>query len=179
MRRQESAPVGLTGVVTVKKFGPHGDLRLMVVTHNLTTAVGDQMYAERGANVTGMPSAPTGMKLGTGDAGATPPAKTGAGAALVTYLTGSAVAFDFGYPQSGVVTILGDNYRAISYQCTWAAGQATSIAPVTEVVMVNEVLSDATSLASATVSRAALSAPVEKDPGEILTIEWSHRLRGT
>ena len=57
---------------------------------------------------------PTGMKLGTGS---TAPAKSGAGAAVVTYLTGSNKAFDATFPTAvaGVVT----------YKRTYAAGEAT------------------------------------------------------
>lgn len=77
-----------------------GATKLLMPFANLITDAGDLYYATRAiAGVT--PAAPadatkmTGMKLGTGTTAA---AKNGAGAALVTYLSGSNVAFDASYP---------------------------------------------------------------------------------
>ena len=73
--------VRIVGHVVAEMFGPDGVLKARVESHNLITAVGDQLYASRGAGLTSS-AVPTGMKLGTGS---TAVAKTGAGAALVTY----------------------------------------------------------------------------------------------
>jgi hypothetical protein len=139
---------------------------------NLLTAIGDRMYGERGAAISGAPAAPTGMKLGTGTAA---PAKTGTGAALGTYLTNSHQAGDGGYPSS---TASGTT-RLVAYRCTWPAGKATSAVAITEVVLVNETLADTTSAAAATVARGLLqgaNAVPSKTAGASLTITWTHVL---
>lgn len=141
---------------------------------NLVTQIGERMYAERGASIAGAPAAPTGMKLGTGS---TSPAKTGTGAALATYLSDSDQAFEGSYPASSV----SGASRRISYRSVWGPGKATSANPVTEVALVNETLTDASSVAAATVARALLSganAIPSKGAGETLTITWYHDLLG-
>lgn len=166
----------ISGTVTVRKFGADGELLLCIVTHNLVTAVGDQMYAERGAGFGGALAVPTGMKLGTDS---TAPAKTGAGSALGTYVAGSAAGFDATFPTSGPVTVLGVNSWSITYQSTWIAGVATTAVPVTEVALVNDPLADATSSSAHTIGRALIGAPLTKDINQILVIDWAHHLRGT
>jgi hypothetical protein len=111
------------------------------------------------------------MKLGTGS---TVASKTGAGAALVTYLTNSHQAFDTGYPAS---TLFGAS-RRITYVAIFAAGKATSASPITEGVIVNETLADATSAAAATISRSLLEGIGSKGAGETLTITWVHDILG-
>jgi hypothetical protein len=91
------------GLVTWEQYGPGGQLKGRGQVGNQVTQVGEQMYAERGAGVSGAPAAPTGMKLGTGS---TAPAKTGAGAALVTYLTNSHQAFDATFPSSALLAAI-------------------------------------------------------------------------
>lgn len=137
------------------------------VQKNLITAVGDQMYAARGAGIGSPPNAPIGMKLGTGS---TAVAKTGAGAALVTYLSGSNKTFDATYPQAsgGVAT----------YKRTYAAGEGTTASNITEVVIFNDTNADATSTAANTISRALLASPAAKAAGDTLTITWTHTLLG-
>lgn len=162
---------GITGTVTVELFDEDGNLKHREVTHNLVTEYGDRVYGERGAGLASPPAAPTGMKLGTGS---TAPAKTGAGAALVTYLTDSHQAFDSGFPSSALAS-----GRAITYKVTYAAGKATSASTaITEVVIVNEALADATSAAGATVARALLSGIASKQSGDTLAITWTHTLLG-
>jgi hypothetical protein len=139
---------------------------------NLVTAVGEQMYADRGAGVGSAPAAPAGMKLGTGS---TATAKTGAGAQLATYLANSHQAFEAGYPASS----LNGAARRASYRATWAAGKATSGSPITEVVIVNDTLVNATSAESATMARALLTGS-NAIPGKLstqaLTVTWTHDL---
>lgn len=139
------------------------------VTHNVVTRVGAQMYADRAVAIAGAPAAPTGMKLGTGS---TTPAATGAGAALTTYLTDSHQGFDGGFPSS---TAQGDG-RRISYRVTFAAGKATSAGAITEAVIVNEALTNATSGEAATLSRVLLTGVTSKPAGQSLTITWAHDL---
>jgi len=176
VRRRSASGLGISGTVTVRKFGPNGELLLCIVTHNLVTAVGDQMYAERGAGIAGALAVPTGMKLGTGS---TTPGKAGAGSALDTYVTGSDAGFDATFPSSAQVTVAGVTSWSITYQCTWLAGVATTVVPLTEVVLVNDALADATSTAGHTVARALIGSPIPKDANQELVVEWAHHLRGT
>lgn len=170
MGEQVEKTIGTVGTLTVELFDADGNLKAREVTHNVITQVGDQIYAERGAGVSGAPAAPTGMKLGTGS---TAVAKTGAGAALVTYLTNSHQAFDATFPSSA----LNAPARRITYKATFAAGKATSASTaITEVVIVNETLSDATSAAAATMARALVTGIASKQAGDSLVITWTHDL---
>jgi hypothetical protein len=115
--------------------------------------------------------APSGMKLG---AGSTAVAKTGAGAALVTYLSGSAFAFDATYPQSSLAS-----GRQIQYKRTYAAGQATTASPITEAVIVNDnIIADATSTAANTIARILVAGISAKGATDTLTATWNHVLLG-
>ncbi len=167
--RSHDAHLPMNGQVVVELRGPDGTLKARSVTKNIITQVGDQYYGERAAGISSPPAQVTGMKLGTGS---TAVAKTGAGAALVTYLSNSHQALDGGYPASS----LASGKRRITWQAVWAAGKATSASPTTEVVIVNETLSDATSAAAATISRALVSGVPSKEAGDALTITWTHDL---
>lgn len=117
-------------------------------------------------------AAVSGMKLGTGT---TAVAKTGAGAALVTYVTNSHQAIDATYPQSS----LSGSSRRVTWRTTWAAGKATAN-NISEVVLVNEtVLSDATNTAANTVARALLSPTINKGAGDSLVLTWHWDLLGS
>ena len=158
---------GIRGVVIAELIGPDGTIKARCETHNLVTTTGDQYYAGRAALSTGLPAQVTGMKLGTGS---TAPAKSGAGAALVTYLSNSHQANDGGYPTAaaGVVT----------HRVTYAAGKATSGSPITEVVLVTDALADATSSAANTICRALLSGIGSKGAGDSLQVTWTHTILG-
>lgn len=160
----ESTPI--EGKVDWVLTGPDGEVKHRGTAFNIITQVGDQMYAERGAGLAGAPAVPTGMKLGTGSTAA---AKTGAGAALVTYLANSHQAFS-GNPASAVQ----GSARRITYTAVFGAGKATSGSNITEAVIVNEALTDATSAAAATVSRVILSGPAPKGASDTLTLTWTH-----
>ena len=161
--------VSLRGMVMWELSGPKRTLKGF--STNLVTQVGDELYGERGAGVASPPALPTGMKLGTG---ATAAAKTGAGAALTAYLTNSHQAFEAGSPSS---SLFGTS-RRITYVCVFAAGKATSASPITEAVIVNEALTNATSVAAATIARSILEGIGSKGAGETLTITWVHDLLG-
>lgn len=170
-RRPTEDETRIRGLVTVAVYGPNGELKSREVTSNLVTQVGDQIYGERGGGVSGAPAAPTGMRYGTGTTAA---AKTGAGAAIVTYVTGSNKAFDATYPQSS----LSGSSRRITYQCTWPAGTATASA-IAEVVVTNESpLSDVAGTAANTMARALLSSTVNKASTDSLVVTWTHDLLG-
>ena len=153
------------GKVAWELRGPDGEVKRSGTAFNMITQVGDQMYAERGAGI-GTLAAPTGMKLGTGS---TAPAKTGAGAALVTYLTNSHQTF-----ASAAGSALNGSVRRITYTATFAAGKATTGSAITEAVIVNEALTDATSAAAATVSRVLLTGVGSKGAADTLTLTWTH-----
>lgn len=163
----------IDGTVVWELVGPDGQVKQTGRAHNLITQVGDQTYAERGAGISGAPAAPTGMKLGTGS---TAPSKTGAGAALVTYLSNSHQAFDSSFPAGA----LNGSARRITYKATFAAGKATSAAAaITEAVIVNEALTDATSAVAATVARVLLTGIASKQSGDSLVVTWTHDLQGS
>jgi hypothetical protein len=151
----------------------HGDLQVVEFT-NLITNVGDEYYAERAAGIASPPGQVTGMQLGTGS---TAVAKNGAGAAVVTYITSSAVAIDGGFPtstntQTGAVAI------TIAWKTTWAAGVATATG-INEVVLINQaVATNSAAPAANTISRALLSPVVNKGASDTLAITWNHNLLG-
>lgn len=149
--------------------GPDGEVKAVVEFTNLVTQVGDEYYGERAAGIDSPPGQVTGMKLGTGS---TAPAKTGAGAALVTYLPDSHQAIEAGYPQSS----LAGSTRRISWRAIWGPGKADSVNPITEVVIVNDALADATSPAANTISRALLADIAAKGAEDTLTVTWHHDL---
>jgi hypothetical protein len=109
------------------------------------------------------------MKLGTDN---TPATKSGSASALGAYLSDSDHAFDGGYPLSELVS----GRRRVTYKVTWAAGEATSASPVREAVIVNESLSDATSLAAATIARVVLTGIAQKGADQFLELTWAHTL---
>lgn len=112
-----------------------------------------------------------GMKLGTGS---TAVAKSGAGAALVTYLSDSHQAFDSGFPSTSGTS----GGRVVTYKVTYAAGKATTASAITEVVIFWDFLADATSSAANTISRALLSGIGSKGASDTLTVTWTHTLLG-
>lgn len=164
-------------VVTVERHDENGNLVERFEGHNIVTQVGDQVYAERGAGVSGAGAAATGMKLGTGS---TAVAKTGAGAALVTYLSGSNKAFDATFPTSGTkpaatAPTTAFDARLITYKRTYAPGEATTASAITEAVIVNDTIgTDATSTAANTLHRVLITGVSAKAAGDTLTVTLSY-----
>jgi hypothetical protein len=165
--------------VTIAGVTPAGyNNKWAVVSVPSTTTFGIYVGTALGAGsafgtVTGLSQpAPSGMKLG---AGSTAVAKTGAGAALVTYLSGSAFAFDATYPQSSIPS----SARRITYKRTYAAGQATTASPITEAVIVNDnIITDATSTAANTIARILVAGISAKGSTDTLTATWNNDLLG-
>lgn len=169
-RRATSPAVGIAGLVVAEWHNEHGVLIHRSEQPNIVTSVGDQYYAGRAALASGLPAQATGMRLGTG---ATAASKTGAGAAIVTYVTTSNKAFDATFPTAvaGVVT----------YKRTYAAGEGTSASAITEVVINNDTIANdnaTTATAANTISRALLASPAAKAAADTLTITWTHTLLG-
>jgi hypothetical protein len=169
-------PVVLKGVVEIFLIGPKDEIKHHEIVENLVTTAGDKYYAEKAiANIDpANPSPPTevtGMKLGTGSTAA---AKSGAGAALVTYESGSNNLFDSTFPSTE--DLAGDTGWNVVYQVTWAAGDVTESA-LREVVIVNDAGTDATSSEANTISRVVYSA-IDKTASDTLIIVWKHKFLG-
>lgn len=167
---------GIYGFGIARLLDGDGKVKRLIPFANIITTVGDEYCAKK--IIVGIspanPAAPTaanGMKLGTGTTAA---AKSGAGAALVTYKTGSNVAFDTAYPVASAVG--GDGGWLSTYRTTWAAGVATDTA-LTEVVIVNDQGTNATSAAASTYSRAVITT-VNKAAGDALEITWNWKSLG-
>jgi hypothetical protein len=171
--------VGLVGYGIAEMFNGDGVRTLLVPFANLITDVGDVYYAQKGivgispANATA-PTAVNGMKLGTGS---TAVAKSGAGAALVTYLSASNVVFDATFPSAATLGAgLGAN---MTYKTTWAAGVATTASAITEVVIVNDQATNATTTAANTIARALLAGIASKGASDTLAVTWNHKALGS
>jgi hypothetical protein len=154
----------------------NGTWNISAVTANTLTLQGTTGNGVGGATGTvqglAVPQA-SGMKLGIGS---TAVAKNGAGSSLVTYTSGSQQAFDATFPTS-TSKGAGLGWRT-QYKVTYAAGTATA-SGLNEVVIVNEnVLTNATTAAANTISRALLSPVVNKGTSDTLTITWNHVLLG-
>lgn len=168
--------VGIVGYGVAELRDGDGKIKQLVPFHNLITDAGDLYIA--GKIITAIspasasaPTAANGMKLGSGS---TAVAKSGAGGALVTYISGSNVAFDASYPQtSNLGAGLGVN---AVYKTTWAAGTATNSA-ITEVAIVNDQGTNATTSAANTYSRALITS-VNKTASDSLAITWNWKALG-
>lgn len=168
--RIDSERFGLTGCGLAVVRNELGVITQEVEFENLVTQVGDQYYGDRAAAI-GSIAAITGMQLGTGS---TAPAKTGAGAALITLVAASLVALTGGFPSSA----LNGASRRIQYQTLWAAGVATATG-INEVALVNQsVATQTVAPAANTIARALLSPIVNKGAGDTLTVTWNNDLLG-
>jgi hypothetical protein len=164
------------GNILVQLIDQDGNVKDERRADNLITDAGDLYYAGMAiALVT--PAAPaqptkmTGMKLGTGTTAA---AKSGAGAALVTYITGSNNPFDASFPATqNLGAGLGVNGQ---YKTTWAAADVTNSA-ITEAVIVNDAGTDATSSAANTAHRVVFTA-INKTSTDSLVITWNAKFLG-
>lgn len=111
-----------------------------------------------------------GMRLGTDSTAA---AKTGAGAAIVTYQTGSAKVIDNGYPTSA----LSGSSRRETYKTSWAAGEVDGAALREVVLTCANVLSDAGGSTADTVAR-ALFGPYTLAALDTIAVTWSIDILG-
>jgi len=139
---------------------------------NLVTDVGDGHIAKR--IIEGdTEEIVTGMKLGND--GATPEAKNGAGAAMVTYISGSQEALD-GAPTEATKGA-GAGWRA-TFVCTWIAGDVTD-ADIEEVCLTNQTaLADNTSAEADTIARYQFAAAIDKQAGDSLEVTWQIDILG-
>lgn len=161
---------GLSGRGWWELRGDDGELRELGVFSNLITDIGDQYYMERAAGIGSPPAQVTGMQYGTG---VTAPSKTGAGAAVVTYVSGSNQAIDGGFPTSSQPGGAG-TARRIQWKVTYAAGTGTANA-IAEAVIVNQTIATNSGAPAAnTISRALISPTVNKAAADSLAITWNH-----
>lgn len=169
--REMSDLIVIEGFVLAEWFDENGVKYHESSQHNLITTAGDNWYVARAAALSGLPAAATGMRLGTGS---TAPAKTGAGAAIVTYLSGSNKAFDATFPSVAA--------NVVTYKRTYAAGEATSAGTnITECVINNDTIANdnsTTATAANTISRALFSSPAPKAAGDALVVTWTHTFTG-
>lgn len=161
--------LAVEGIVVARLWDADGELKQLVEEHNIITEVGDEYYGERASGVTSPPDQVTGMRLGSGTTAAS---KTGAGAAIVTHITGSNAAITGGFPQSSLVA----GKRRIQWKSSWAAGVATHSA-ITEAVITNlNPIGTGAGAAADTISRVVFSGVdiINKQAGDTLDITWSH-----
>jgi hypothetical protein len=164
-----SCELGLRGFVHVVLRNGDDEISHESMHSNGITQIGDEYYGERASGITSPPDQVTGMRLGTGT---TAFADTGAGAAIVTHITGSNVAIDGTYPQSS----LSSNLRRITWKSTWAAGTATNSA-IAEAVITNlNPIGTGAGSAADTISRVVLSPVVNKGASDTLELTWHHDL---
>ena len=168
--------VGMVGEGWFELRDERGELKELGAFRNLITDVGDQYYGERAAGISSPPNQVTGMKLGTGT---TAVAKTGAGAAIVTYVTGitASKAIDSTWPQSSQPSGSG-TARQIQWKTSWSSAEAIQNG-LAEVVLSNQTsLADSAGSAANTIARALLSPTINKASGDTLAVTWNHNLFG-
>lgn len=176
-RRRRADISHIKGEVFLELRDPEGGLKAFRHIKNIVTDAGDQYYAKKA--IVGVspanPAAPTvvsGMKLGTGTTAAS---KAGAGAALVTYISGSNIAFDTSYPSAAD---LGSGLGwQVTYRSTFPAGTATNSA-ITEAALVNDAGTNLTSSAANTYARITFTA-LNKDVDDSLVLTWRHTFLGS
>jgi hypothetical protein len=167
----------VTGLVVITLVDKDGKIKSQQAVKNLITDAGDQYHAVRIASAV-VPAAPsdatkvTGMKLGIGTTAA---AKAGAGGALVSYVAGGNAVFDTGFPTT---QNLGAGLGwTTTYQTTFGAGVGTSAA-LTEVVLVTDASTNATSVLANTIARVVFAA-TPKGSTDTLAIAWAHKQLGS
>ncbi len=161
---------GMKGHATYILRGPDGEIKQSGTADNIITEIGQEYYGERAAGIATPPDQVTGMRLGTGTTAAS---LTGAGAAIVTYLTASNAAITGTWPQSSIPS---GSIRRIQWKSSWAAGVATNAA-ISEAVITNETpLTNVAGTAANTISRLVLSPVVNKGASDTFELTWNHDL---
>jgi hypothetical protein len=169
--REVEEGISVLGTVTWEmRDSVTGEIKSQGQSKNLVTQVGDQVNGERAAGIGAAGAAATCAKLGTGT---TAPSKTGAGAALGTYIATSSIVHDATYPQSS----LNGSSRRITFKFTFGAGAGTTATAIGEIALCNSANADATTAAANTLARALIS-PGAKAAADVLTITWTHDYLG-
>lgn len=137
---------------------------------NIVTEVGRRYFAERAANITGMPAQITGAQLGTGTA---LPTGAGAGSAIGAYIAGTSVATAAGYP---AVEWTIARARRVIWRFYWPTG---ALWTATEIVMHNQaVATDAAAPEANTIARALLAPAVQKPADQEYEFFWQEDVMG-
>ena len=165
VRKHPTSKLGIRGFVEARLFDSFGNLKQVEAGENLVTDYGDEHIARRifddAFDIV------TGMRLGTGSTAA---AKSGAGAAIVTYISGSQEALDAAATHSDKGAGLG--YRA-THVCTWIAGDVTNSA-IAETVLTDETpITDVAGVAGDTVARFVFGSTIDKQAGDSLEVTWN------
>jgi len=115
------------------------------------------------------------MRVGTGS---TAPAKNGAGAAIVTYVSAITASkpFDATYPQLQDLGAGLGKYTV--YKTTWNAGEATQNGLNEIALCIDNLAGDIAGTAAFTLSRALLSPVVNKGASDTLAVTWNHKFLG-
>jgi hypothetical protein len=139
---------------------------------NLLTDVGDGHISKRIIEGDTEPII-TGMKLGNDSA--TPVAKNGSGAGMVTYISGSNELLDAAPTEATKGAGLG--WRS-TFECTWIAGDVTD-ADIEEVCITNQTaLADNTSAVADTMARYLFPSTIDKQAGDSLKVTWLFDILG-
>jgi hypothetical protein len=147
-----------------------GNIKFHERGENLVTDYGDEHIANRIFD--DAQDIVTGMRLGTGSTAAS---KSGAGAAIVTYISGSQEALDAAATESDLGG--GSGHRVI-HVCTWVAGDVTNSA-IAEVVLTDETpLTDVAGVAGNTVARFVFGSTIDKQVGDSLEVTWNIDILG-
>lgn len=155
----------IVGHVTAILRGPDGVIKQIEEGYNLVTDNGDEEIARRIA--LDAEDIVTGMRLGTG---LTAAAKNGAGANIVTYISGSQEALDAAATFSDLGAGLG--HRTI-HICTWIAGDVTNSA-IAETVLTSETpITDVAGALGNVVARFVFAATIDKQSGDSLEVTWN------
>jgi len=164
-RRPIDEDTRISGYVVAILRGPDGEIKQVEEGYNLVTDNGDEEIARRIA--LDAEDIVTGMRLGTGITAA---AKNGAGANIVTYITGSQEALDAAATFSDLGAGLGHRTIHIS---TWVAGDVTNSA-IAETVLTSETpITDVAGALANVVARFVFGATIDKQAGDSLEITWN------
>ena len=169
-RRVVESTIKIRDNVEAVLRGPDGEIKQIVSGRNLVTDHGDEWLASRAYDDAAL--IVTGMRLGTG---ATAAAKNGAGAAIVTYISGSQEALDA--TATDATKGAGAGWRT-TFISTWIAGDVTNGA-IAEVVLTDETaLTDVAGAVGNTVARFVFAATIDKQAGDSLEVTWQVDILG-
>lgn len=168
--REAVSGIPIQGSVHAVKRNGDGEISFEAILHNIVTSVGNEYYGERAAAIASPPDQVSGMRLGTGT---TAVATSGAGAAIVTHVTGSNVAISATYPQSSIPS---GTIRRIIWASSWAAGVATNAALAEAVITNLNPIGTGAGAAADTISRVLLSPTINKGASDTLDLTWNHDL---
>ena len=171
-------PLGLFGFGIASLRDGDGALKQVEPFCNLITDVGDAFIAQKVGNGINSQTIsftnPNGMKLASVTL---TPAKNSTGSWIPTasYISGSNVGFDSGYPTATIVSA--GNGWTTNFQTTWGAGVATASVYACEICS-DQATNAGHSAATATLATTAWSV-ITKGASDSLTVTWKWTAKGT